>query len=86
VSGTAAVLQTGFRTSTISMILHTEGTRMTGTLLVLYRRRSMVNWWYCTKRDLNEWHIGASIETGISIRATAVALRTEGDQNVGHFK
>jgi len=46
----------------------------------------MVNWWYCTKRDLNEWHIGASIETGISSRATAVALHTEGDQNEGHFK
>ena len=76
-SGTAAVLQTGFRTSAISMILYTEGTRMTGTLLVLCRRRHMVNWWYDTKRHLNEWYIGDAIETGISSRATAVAMHTE---------
>lgn len=85
-SGTAAVLQTGFRTSAISMILYTEGTKMRGTLLVLCRRRHMVNWWYDTKRDPNEWHIGDAIETGISSTATAVALHTEGDQNEGYFK
>jgi hypothetical protein len=84
-SGTATALQRGFRTSAISMIIYTEGTRMTGTLLVIYRRRHIVNWWYYTKRDHNEWHIGAAEETGISSRATAVALCTEGDQNDEHF-
>ena len=82
-SGTATILQRRFRTSDISMILHTEWTRMTGTLLVLYRRH-MVNLWYYTKRDQNKWHIGAAIQTGISSTATVVALRTEGDQNEEH--
>jgi hypothetical protein len=85
-SGTPTVLQTGFRTSATSVIIYTEGTRMTGTLLIIYRRRHMVNWWYYTKRDHNEWHIGAAKETGSSSTATAVALRTEGNQNEGHFK
>lgn len=40
--GTATVRLRGFRTNAISMILYTEGTRMTGTLLVLYRRRHTV--------------------------------------------
>jgi hypothetical protein len=86
ISGTARVLQRGFRTSATSMIPHTEGTRMTGTLLVLYRRRHMINWWYYTKRDHNEWHIGAAKDTGISSTAIAVALHTERDQNEGQFK
>jgi hypothetical protein len=72
-----------YRTSAISVTLYTEGTRMTGTLLVIYRRH-MVNWWYYTKRDHNEWYTGAAKETGKSNRATAVALCTEGNQNEGH--
>jgi len=46
----------------------------------------MINWWYYTKRDHNEWHIGVAKGAGISRTATAVALHTEGDQNEGQFK
>lgn len=80
--GTATVRLRGFRTSAISMILYTEGTRMTGTLLVLYRRGDTVKLMVLYKETTTSGTLVLLKRQG----SVAVALHTEGDQNEGHFK
>jgi hypothetical protein len=48
---------------------HSADTRakMSGTLVVLYRKRQVVNWWYYTERDPNEGHTDVAIQREVPL-------------------